>query len=212
MKKLIVLSTTLYTVAAIVALGFISNWFRDELTFGESAIMTTLILSLPTVLILAIIAYWNEHNQWLTLLLVVVILGSSAYVIKTHHDAYGEWLPSPAPQDVETSGNATFNNNGQNFSYRLELHNPGSVAHREFLIVTRDGKERRIRLPIFDDARSGYVSAKTPSDWIVLQATEDTNIYRAETGRFLFAHKSFRVNLQTGKVIVLSEKTNREKP
>ena len=78
MKKLIVISTALYTFAAIAALGFISNWFRDELTFGESAIMTALILSLPSVLILAVIAYWNEHNQWLTLLLVVVIIGSSA--------------------------------------------------------------------------------------------------------------------------------------
>ena len=212
MKKLIVISTTLHTIAAVAALGFISNWFRDALTFGESVIMTTLILSLPTVLILAVIAYWNEHNQWLTLLLVVVILGSSAYVIKTHHDAYGEWLPSLASADIETSGNATLTGNGQHLSYRLELHNSGSVAHREFLIVTRAGKERRIRLPIFDDMRSGYVSAKTPSDWIVLQATEDANIYRAETGRFLFSRKSFKVNLQTEEATVLSEKNELEKP
>ena len=207
MKKLIVIITVLYTVAAFAALGFISNWFRDQLTLGESVIVTTLILSIPAVLILAVIAYWNEHNQWFTLLLVVVILGSSGYVIKTHHDAYGEWLPSPVSADVETSGTATLNTNGQNLSYRLELHNPGTVAHREYLVVTRGGQERRIRLPVFDDARSGYVSAKAPSDWIVLHPTEDTDAYRAETGRFLFARKSFRVNLRTGEVSALAVKS-----
>jgi hypothetical protein len=207
MKKLIVIITVLYTVAAVVALGFISNWFRDQLTFGESVIVTTMILSLPTVLIIAVTAYWNDHNQWFTLLLVVVILGSSGYVIKTHHDAYGEWLPSLASAEVETSGTATLNTNGQNLSYRLELHNPGSVAHREFLIVTRGGQEQRIRLPVFDDKRSGYVSAKAPSDWIVLHPAEDTDIYRVETGRFLFARKSFRVNLRTGEVSALAVKS-----
>ena len=207
MRKLIVVITLLYTAASVAALGFISNWFRDPLTIGESVIVTTLVLSLPTVLILAVIAYWNDHNQWLTLLLVVVILGSSGYVIKTHHDAYGEWLPAPASADVVTSGNATLAANGQNFFYRLELHNPGSVAHREFLIVTRGGQERRIRLPVFDDARSGYVSAKTPSDWIVLHPTADADVYRAETGRFLFVRKSFRVNLRTGEVTALAVKS-----
>jgi len=200
MKKFIVIITVLYMVAAVAALGFISNWFRDQLSLGESAIVTALILSLPAVLILAVIAYWNEHNQWFTLLLVVVILGSSGYVIKTHHDAYGEWLPSPASADVETSGTATLNANGQNLSYRLELHSPGTVAHREYLIVTRGSQERRIRLPVFDDARSGYVSAKTPNDWIVLHPTADTDVVQAETGRFLFVRKTFRVNLRTREV------------
>ncbi len=210
MKKFIVIITVLYTVAAVAALGFISNWFRDQLSLGESVIVTTLVLSLPTVLILAVTAYWNEHNQWFTLLLVVVILGSSGYVIKTHHDAYGVWLPSPAPKNIETSGTVTLSINGinsHNLSYRLELHNPGTVAHREFLVAMRDGQERRIRLPVFDDARSGYVSAKTPNDWIVLYPTEDADIYRVETGQFLFIRKSFRVNLRTGGVTVLSMKS-----
>jgi hypothetical protein len=92
-------------------------------------------------------------------------------------------------------------------SYRLELHNPGTVAHREFLIVTRGGQERRIRLPVFDDARSGYVSAKAPSDWIVLHPTSDADVVQAETGRFLFARKSFRVNLRTGEVSALAVKS-----
>ena len=208
MRKFIAFITLLYTAAAVAALGFLSNWFREGLALGESAIVTTLVVSLPAALLIAIIAY-RKYSEWLTLLLVAVILGSTGYVLKMHHDAYGEWLPSVAA-DVETSGSAGLDINGQHLSYRLELHNPGTVAHREYLIVTRGGQERRIRLPIFDDARSGYVSAKAPSDWIVLHPTADADVYRVETGRFLFVRKSFRINLLTGEAATLSKKMDGE--
>ncbi|MDH5512579.1 MAG: hypothetical protein OEY27_05115, partial [Gammaproteobacteria bacterium] len=80
-------------------------------------------------------------------------------------------------------------------------------THREYLVVSRGGKDRRIRLPLFDEARSGYVSAKTPNDWIVLHPTEDADVFRAETGRFLFVRKSFRVNLRTGEAAALAVKS-----
>jgi len=203
-RKFIVIVTLVYTVAAVAALGFISDWFREQLMLGKSAIVTTLVASLPAVLLLAIIAYWKFYDQRLAVLLVAVILGSGGFVAKTYYDAYGERLPSPTAADVENSGTAQLIVNGQTLSYRLELHNPGTLTHREYLVVSRGGQDRRIRLPLFDDARSGYVSAKTPNDWIVLHPTDDADIFRADTGRFLFVHKSFRVNVQTGKVTSLS--------
>ena len=204
MRKFIVILTLLYTAVAVTALGFLSNWFREGLVLGESVIVTTLVLSIPAVLLVAAIAYWRD-NEWLAVVLVAIILGSGWYVAKTHHDAYGEWLPSLASAEVETSGIATLN--GQNLSYRLELHNPGTVIHREYLVVMRGGQERRIRLSLFDDKRSGYVSAKTPADWIVLHPIEDVDLFLAETGRFLFVRKSFRVNLHTGEVTALAMKS-----
>jgi hypothetical protein len=207
MRKFIVIITLIYTVAAIAALGFISNWFREGLALGESAIVMTLASSVPAALLIAILAWW-KYNEWLTLLLVAVILGAGGYVLKLHHDAYGEWLPTQVSADTETSGTAVLNAHGQTVRYRLELHNPGTVAHREYLVVTRAGQERRIRLPVFGDARSGYVSAKTPNDWIVLRPTPDANVYTAETGQFLFVRKSFQVNLQMGEAVALSGKTD----
>jgi hypothetical protein len=206
MRKFIVTLTLLYTAAAVAALGFILNWFREGLTFGESAIVTTLAVSVPAALLIAIVAYWKD-NEWLVVVLAAIILGSTGYVLKLHHDAYGEWLPSLASAEVETSGTAKLNANGQDLFYRLELYNPGTVAHREYLVVTRDGQERRIRLPVFGDARSGYVSAKSPNDWIVLRPTPDANVYTAETGGFLFVRKSFRVNLRTGESSALATKS-----
>lgn len=202
MRKFIVILTLLYTAAAVAALGFISNWFREGLTLGGSVIMTTLAIGVPATLFVAVIAWWKD-NEWLAVVLVAIILGSTGYVMKTHHDAYGEWLPSFTSTEVETSGTGALNAHGQTIRYRLELHNPGTVAHREYLIVTHSNQERRIRLPLFDDARSGYVSAKVPGDWIVLRPTADADVVQAETGRFLFVRKSFTVNLQTGKVTAL---------
>ena len=206
-RKFIVIVTLLYTAAAVAVVGFISDWFREELMLGRSVIVTTLLFSLPLVVLVAAIAYWR-YSERLAFVLVAVILGSTGYVAKTHHDAYGERLPSLASADVETSGIARLDANGQNLLYRLELRNPGTIAHREYLIVTRGGKDLRIRLPLFDDARSGYVSAKTPNDWIVLHPTADADAVRAETGRFLFVRKSFRVDLHTGKVTTLLTKSD----
>jgi hypothetical protein len=203
MRKFIVTITLLYTAAAVAALGFISNWFREGLAFGESAIVTTLVISVPAALLIAILAWW-KYNEWLTLLLVAVILGAGGYALKLHHDAYGEWLPTNVSAETETSGTAMLNAHGQGIRYRLELHNPGTVNHREYLIVAREGGEQRIRLPLFGDTRSGYVSAKTPGDWIVLHPTPDANVYTAETGQFLFVRKSFTVDLQTGNVTAVS--------
>ena len=173
-----------------------------------AGVKTTLVLSVIAVLLVAVIAYWKD-NEWLAVVLVAIILGSGWYVGKTHQKAYGEWFPSFESAEVETSGTANLVTNGHTLFYRLELHNPGTIAHREYLVVTRSGQERRIRLPLFDDARSGYVSAKTPSDWIVLHPTADANVYRAETGHFLFVRKSFRVNLRTGEVTALSQKSEK---
>lgn len=205
MRKFIVIVTLLYTTAAVALLGFVSNWLHDPLSLGGSVIVPTLVLGIPVVLLVAVIAF-RRDNEWLTLALAAIVLGSSAYVAHAHRAAFGTWLPTLATEDLETSGTALLNAKGQTIRYRLELHNPGTVSHREFLVVTRGGKDQRIRLPVFDDARSGHVSAKTPNDWIVLRPTPDANVFHAEIGRFLLAQKSFRINLQTGEVTTLSAK------
>ncbi|MDH3309090.1 MAG: hypothetical protein OEM95_00165 [Gammaproteobacteria bacterium] len=206
MRKFVVIITLLYVAAVAATLGYLSDWFREELALGESVIATTLALSAIAAVIVAVIAYWKD-NEWLAVVLVAIILGSGWYVGKTHHKAYGEWFPSFAPKEVESSGTAKLSANGQDISYRLELHNPGTVTHREYLVVTRGGKDQRIRLPVFEEARSGYVSPKSPNDWIVLHPTENTDVFRAETGRFLFVRRSFRVNLRTGEAAALAVKS-----
>ena len=75
MRKFIVIITLLYTAAAIAALGFLSNGFREGLALGESVIATTLVLGVIAALIVAVIAYWKD-NEWLAVVLVAIILAA----------------------------------------------------------------------------------------------------------------------------------------
>jgi hypothetical protein len=208
MRKLIVTVTLLYLIAALAGLGLLSNGFRDTGFLAGSVIATALAAGIPAVLIVAVVAYWR-YNEWLVLVLLAIAIGSLGFAVKTHHDAYGEWLPSLPAGEVVSSGDASLSAHGGTLRYRLELHNPGTVSHREYLVVSRGGREQRIRVALFAEARSGYVGPKTPADWIVLKATGDADVFEAETGRFLMTKKRFRVNLATRQVTELGVATGR---
>ncbi|MEK6551802.1 MAG: hypothetical protein AABZ50_09250 [Pseudomonadota bacterium] len=203
MRKLIVTVTLLYLTLALAGLWLLSGGFRDVAFLTGSAIGITLVAGIPAALIVAIVAY-RQYNEWLVLVLLAIVIGSLGFVAKKHHDAFGSWLPSLPAGEVVSSGDATLSAHGGTVRYRLELHDAGGVSHREYLVVSRGGKERKIRLPLFDEARSGYIGPKTPADWIVLKATDHADVYRVETGRFLLTKKSFRVNLKSGEVTTLT--------
>lgn len=203
MRKLIVTVTLLYLALALAGLCLLSDGFRDMAFLTGSAIAITLAAGIPAALIVAVIAY-RQYNEWLVLVLLVIVVGSLGFVAKKHHDAFGSWLPALPAGEAVSSGDATLNAHGGTVRYRLELHDAGGVSHREYLVVSRGGKERKIRLPLFDEARSGYLSPKSPGDWVVLHATGEAEVYRVETGRFLLTKKSFRVNLKSGEVTTLT--------
>ncbi len=203
MRKLIVAVTLLYVAVALAGLWLISNGFQDVAFLTGSTIAITMAAGIPAALIVAIVAY-RQYNEWLVLVLLAIVIGSLGFVAKKHHDAFGSWLPSLPAGEAVSSGDATLNAHVGTVRYRLELHDAGGVSHREYLVVSRGGKERKIRLPLFDEARSGYIAPKTPADWIVLKATDHADVYRVETGRFLLTQKSFRVNLKSGEVTTLT--------
>jgi hypothetical protein len=198
MRKLIVFITLLYALAIGILAGYLSDWFRLPVP-ATSSVLLPFLIGIPFVLVIAAVAYWHE-NEWLVLVLILIVGGSLAYVAKVHHDRFGSWLPAAAPEDVESSGVATLTAHGKTLRYRLELYNAGLANHREALIVTQDGRDRTYLLPLFDDKHSGHVSAKSPSDWIVLRATSDPDIVDAEAGRFLLVQRTFRINLATGEI------------
>jgi hypothetical protein len=199
MRKLIVTVTLLYLAIALAVLGLLSNGFVDVAFLTGSPIAITLTAASPAALVVAFVAY-RQYNEWLVLVLLAIVIGSLGFAIKKHRDAFGLWWPSLPAGEVVSSGVATLNAHGEALRYRLELHDAGGVSHREYLVVSRGGKEQKIRLPLFDEARSGYLSPKSPSDWVVLKATDQVDVYRVETGRFLLTKKSFRVNLKSGEV------------
>lgn len=205
MKKFSVFVALIYTAAVVGVLAWLSNWFRDAVPIQGSVVVLPLIISNLAVLLVAVFAF-KYTDALFRILLVAVVIGSVVYIGNAHQKAYGTYLPSLDAGEVESSGIAVLNAHGQRIRYRLELHNAGAVTHREILVVVRGDKEQRIRLPLFDDGRSGHVSAKTPGDWIVLRPTSDIDVYDVDVGRFLVSQKSFQVNLKTGDVTTLAAK------
>jgi len=199
MRKIILLVTLLHLALAATGIAYISNWFRDDLLMHRSVFLVPIVISSVSVLIVAVFAFW-QRSHFLTLGLVVIAAGSAAYIGNLHHDTYGSWFPTFAPAQVESSGVAILKTHGETLRYSLELHNTGEATHREILVVTRHGQDRRIVLPIFSDNQSGFVSPKTPQDWILLNSTGDADVFDVRTGRLLMVRKSFRVNLRTGEV------------
>lgn len=200
MRRFIAIVTLSYLAAVAGALAFLSHGFREDVSFESSIVIAPLVISGLVILIVAVFAFW-QRSRSLTLVLVAIAIGSIIYIGNVHYDAFGAWFPPLATDSViESSGVATLSAHGNTVRYRLELHNTGNVNHREYLIVARGGKEQRIRLPLLDDTNSGYVSAKSPNDWIVLLPSDDADVYEARSGRLLLVRKAFRVNIRTGEV------------
>jgi hypothetical protein len=199
MRKAIFVLSVLYLAAIVAALGYLSDGFTYTRALHESFIVLPLALGAVAMLVVILLAIGRKDFLW-DMLSLFIVLGSLAYVVNEHHSTYGSWLPDFFEGRVETSGDASLLAHGQTVRYRLDLHYPGTVVHREYLVVTRDGTEQRVRLPLFKDTRSGYVSPKQPADWIVLRATADREVFEAETGRLLLTPRSFRVNLASGTV------------
>ena len=198
MHKAILTLSVLYLAAIMAAFGYVSDWFSYPRAL-ESFFVFPLAVAAVALLVIMLFAVGRKDFLWNVLALFIVV-GSFAYVANEHHGLYGSWLPELMESRVETSGDAVLTAHGQTIRYRLEMHHPSSVVHREYLVVTRASTEQRVRLPLFQDTRSGYVSPKQPADWIVMRATTDSEIFEADTGRLLPAAKSFRINLQSGSV------------
>lgn len=205
MHKAVLILSMLYLAAVAAVLGYLSDWFSYPRALGDSFLVLPLAVGAVAVLVVMLFAV-GRKDFVLDVLPLFIVAGSLAYVANEHHSVYGSWLPDLFENRIETSGEASLSAHGQTIRYRLDLHYPGTAAHREYLVVTRNGAEQRLRLPLFKDARSGYVSPKQPRDWIVLRATTDPEIFEADIGRLLLVPKSFRFNLQSGAVKVEASK------
>jgi hypothetical protein len=205
MRKFVLILSVLYLVAVVAAFGYLSDWLNYPRALQESFVVIPLAVGAAAVLVVLVLAIGRPDILW-DMLLLAAVLGSVGYVANENHNLYGSWWPDVVPMRTESSGEGTLRAHGEDISYRLELHHPGSLAHREYLVLRRAGREQRLRLPLFRDTRSGYVSAKQPSDWIVLRAGKEAEVFELETGRLLLVSMRLQVNLASGEVSALEPK------
>jgi len=110
-------------------------------------------------------------------------------------------MPSLYANDVDKSPTDRIVTPQGDVEYWIELENPFAHSHSEYVVIRRDAKEHRLKVPMFNGAVAGYVSGRSAADWGQLETTPAPDVYLFKIGSFLPARgSSFRINLATGVV------------
>jgi len=183
----------LFIIAAILLLGLLTNWFRYSLSLEAIFVIAAVCIAVVLVIWLSYVTYARNSGGFLGATAAVAIV-SAAIVLLVHDNTIGG-MPHLALSHVEKSPPAVLQAQRGDIKYWLEIENPFSSQHAEFLVLD-DGKERRIPIQLFVEPSKGYTSAAKSSDWGVLSLTSDSNVLVLTVGPFLSSSsKKFRVDL-----------------
>jgi hypothetical protein len=200
-KLLSLLCALIFLAGGITLWGLLTNWFRYGLSLEATVVAIAIIIACVIVLVTCSISYIRSSTRLLVMAATISVI-SGAFVLYVHNQTMGEFprfyfshiVKSP-PDVIQTKHGA--------LRYWVELHNPFSDQHEEFLVVG-DGKVKRIKIQPFTRPIGMYVGASKPSDWSTLSLTEDPNIAILTIGPSLAAeNKHFQVNLSAGTATIL---------
>ncbi len=201
-KKLSIgLVLTLWLVS-VVYLALLSNWFRYGFSLEAIFVAIPLVLGALISSVFALLAY--HLNKFGLVVWAFILTGvSGLFVISAHLYAFGE-MPSLYVNDFEKSPTGRIVTSQGEVNYRIELENPFAYSHREYIVIRRDAKEHRFKVPIFNGPVGGFVPATSAEDWGQLEIISDPDVYILTIGPNLPARgSSFRINLRTGEVETL---------
>jgi len=190
---------------ALVYLALLSNWFRYG--FSLEALFVTIPLLLGALIssVFALLAYRSNSIRLVVLGFIAAgVTGLLVVAVQLH--AFGK-MPSLYVNDFEKSPTGRIVTRQGAFDYWIELNNPFAISHSEYIVIRRNAKEHRFKVPIFSDAVGGYVSAGSVGDWGRLETTADSDVYILKIGPHLpSSGNSFRINVRTGVVAMIPAK------
>jgi hypothetical protein len=134
-----------------------SNWFRYGFSLGKIFVAIPLLLGALISSVFALFAYRSKS-------ICLVVLGFIAagvtgfLVVALQLHAFGK-MPSLYVTDLEKSPAGRIVTRQGALDYWIELKNPFAISHSEYIVIRRDTKEHRFKVPIFSEAIGGYVSA-----------------------------------------------------
>ena len=186
-------------VVGVVYLGLLTNWFRYGLSLEAIFVVIPLLLGVIVSSVFAVLAYRRNSLRHLVAAFVGATL-TSLLVVAVQLHSFGE-MPSLYANDVQKSPIGRIVTPQGDVEYWIELENPFDHTHREYVVIRRDAKQYRLKVPIFNGPAGGYLSATSASDWGQLEATSHPDVYLFKIGSFLPAQgSSFKINLATGVV------------
>lgn len=172
----------LFLAAGVVLCGLLTNWFRYGLSLEGTVVVITTLITVAIVVPVSCISYLRNSGGVLGVGAIAAVIGV-IIVLLVYDKAIGG-LPRFYLSHVEKSPPETVQTQRGALKYWIEIQNPFSSKHAEFLVVYA-GREMRIPIQIFIDSSKGYMSAAKPSDWATLSPTSDPNIAILTLGPFL---------------------------
>jgi hypothetical protein len=187
----------LFIAAGVVLCGLLTNWFRYSLSLEATFVVVPTLIAILIVVWLSYVSYTRDSVRFLEIDAVVAVI-SIAIVLLIHHEAIGG-LPHLYLSHNEKGPPAGLQTQRGPVRYWIEIENPFSNQHAEFLVLVMDiGKELRIPIQVFGEPTKGYTSAAKPADWGTLSVTSDPNVAILTVGSYLSpSNEKFRVDLTT---------------
>jgi len=192
-------SLGIYLVSVLLLAGLLTNWFRYSPSLQDALVLKPLVvISLVVVAVHLIAVFFRKGSLLIRMAPLTATLVAMGILSFFMYTVQGRFLPSWQTAHLERNGFQYLKSEGGEISYYLELKNPFANSHREHLVITRHGREIRIRLPLFGEPKGGYPSPNRPADWCTLEKTEDPDIYLLHTAPAL-RKASFQINLAEQK-------------
>lgn len=180
-------------------LALLTNWFQESLSLEGSMVALPLIVAVALVTVLAAVSYFFNSKYFLWAALVAAVAGGG-FVVHRQLDAFGG-MPSFYMTRVNKSPMGIIKSPKGEIDYWIELINPFTKRHREYLMVKQGDTFHSIQVPIFLGPAKGYVEASKVEDWGKLAKTTKRDVFIFTVNKAFSPAGRFRVNLATGKVV-----------
>src|SRR5262245_50294923 len=184
----------LTVAAAIVLLGLLTNWFRYALSLEATVVVAVTVLAVFVVGWISYLSY-RRNSAALLGLDATVVAASIAVVLLIQREALGGL---PYVTHIEKSPPAVFQTTQGRFKYWIEIENPFSARHAEFLFV-ENGSAKRIPIQVFAGPATGHESVTKADDWGTSSSTSDPNVAILTLGpRLSPSGRKFRIDIESG--------------
>jgi hypothetical protein len=181
---------------AVILLGLLTNWFRYALSLEATVVVAVTVLAVFIVGGVSYLSYMRNSAAFLGLD-AVVVAASIAVVLLIHREALGG-LPRFYVAHKEKSPPAVLQTTQGSFKYWIEIANPFSARHAEFLVFG-NGSAKRIPIQVFAGPATAYMSATKVDDWGTLSSISDPNVAILTLGpRLSPSGGKFRIDIESG--------------
>ncbi len=199
LKQLAAALLMLVWFLSVSYLAILTNWFQEGLSLEASMVATPLFINAALTTFLTVWAYFSQSKVLLWMGFLAAIIGGG-FVVHRQMVVFGE-MPSLNMNQVSKSPVGVLQTQKGEVDYWIELKNPFTTGHAEFLMIKQGSDYHTVTVPIFNGPTRGYAEAAKVEDWGKLAPTAKPDLFIFTVNKSLSSAGRFRVNLKTEKAV-----------